>query len=357
MTETAEVGARDPEDGDGAGAARGRRAVIGDVARLAGVSVPTVSRVLTGSIPVSEEKRARVLEAIAQLNYRPNSVARSLRWGERRMVAIMSAGTERYGYARAIAGAQAAAQAHGYAVVISAVRSADPDDVQVALGSVLDQQVAGIVVIDFDPIAAELLNRIPRDVPTVAASGFSVGQPGFDYAFVDEYSAGREATRYLLDLGHSNVHFLGLFPLTQYSGRYEGWLDALAEAGIEAPEVMPATVDLASGYAQGLRIAADRSITAVFCSNDGLAHAALRALTDQDIRVPGDVSIVGWDDQPFTQYSVPSLTTVAPDYEDLGRRAFAMLLERVSSAGAEPRRSVSSPAIIKRESTAPPSRR
>src|SRR5438132_1032256 len=116
----------------------GRKPVIADVARLAGVSVPTVSRVLTGSIPVSEERRRRVLEAIEQLEYRPSSLARNLRTGERRMVAILTASTERFGYARVIGGVEREAQEQGYSVVISAVRSAAAEDIQAALGPALD---------------------------------------------------------------------------------------------------------------------------------------------------------------------------------------------------------------------------
>jgi len=332
----------------------GRKPVIADVARLAGVSVPTVSRVLTGNIPVSEELRQRVLGAIGELDYRPSSLARNLRTGERRMIAILTSSTERYGYARVIAGVEREAQAHGYSVVISAVRSAGAEDIQAALTPALDEQVAGVLVIDFDPAGAELLKRIPQGVPAVAASGFSKGQPGFPYAFIDEYAAGLEATRFLLGLGHPTVHHLGLYPLTQFSGRYEGWLDALREAGLEPPPVLAATFDPRSGYEQGLRIAEDRSITAVFCSNDVLAHAALRALHDRDLDVPADVSLIGWDNQPFTEFTLPALTTVEPGHEELGGRAFRLLLERMSSPGGDVADTTAAPALVRRESTAPP---
>ena len=332
----------------------GRKPVIADVARLAGVSVPTVSRVLTGSVPVSGQRRERVLEAIAELGYHPSSLARNLRTGERRMIAILTSSTERYGYARVIAGVEREAQAQGYSVVISAVRSADAEDIQAALAPALEEQVAGVLVIDFDPAGAELLKRIPQGTPTVAASGFSKGQPGFPYAFVDEYAAGLEATRFLLGLGHATVHHLGLYPLTQFSGRYEGWRDALREAGTEPPPVLAATPDPRSGYEQGLRIAEDPSITAVFCSNDGLAHAALRALHDRGIDVPADVSLIGWDNQPFTEFTLPALTTIEPGHEELGRRAFRLLLARMSSPGEDMADTTAAPTLIRRESTSPP---
>lgn len=332
----------------------GRKPVIADVARLAGVSVPTVSRVLTGNIPVSEERRQRVLEAIEELGYRPSSLARTLRTGERRMIAVLTSSTERYGYARVIAGVEREAQAQGYSVVISAVRSADAEDIEAALSPALEEQVAGTLVIDFDPAGAELLKRIPSGMPAVAASGFSKGQPGFPYAFVDEYAAGLEATRFLLGLGHRTVHHLGLYPLTQFSGRYEGWRDAVHEAGIEPPPVLAATQNPRSGYEQGLRIADDPSITAVFCSNDGLAHAALRALHDRGVDVPADVSLIGWDNQPFTEFTLPALTTVEPGHEELGRRAFKLLLERMSSPGEDVADTTAAPTLVRRESTAPP---
>lgn len=333
----------------------GRKPVIADVARLAGVSVPTVSRVLTGNIPVSEERRQRVLAAIEELDYRPSSVARALKSGERRMIAILTSTTERYGYSLTIAGIEAAAQESGYSVVISTVKSADKEDVQAALAPVLEQQLAGAIVIDFDPIARQVLDSLPTHIPVVGATGFPQGKPGLPYAFIDEYHAGREATQHLLDLGHATVYHLGLFPLTQFSGRYQGWLDALACAGIEAPPVLPATTAARSGYEQGLRIAEDPSITAVFCSNDRLALGALRALHDRGVRVPQEVSLIGWDNQPFTEFAYPSLSTVEPGFADLGERAFTLLESRLKNDG-DAQDSTSVPRLVLRESVAVPPR-
>ncbi|MEJ1114631.1 LacI family DNA-binding transcriptional regulator [Paenarthrobacter sp. CCNWLY172] len=328
-----------------------RQPVIADVARLAGVSVPTVSRVLTGNIPVSEGLRARVEAAVKELNYRPSSVARALRSGERTMIAIFAASTSAYGYANTLAGIEEVAQAAGYTVVISAVRSREEADVKAALEVALQQQLAGIIVLDFDPSAAEVLKHLPASIPTVAASGFPTGQPGYPYAFIDEYAAGREATEHLLKLGHKTVHHLGLFPLTQFSGRYQGWHDALTDAGITPPAVLEASRTARSGYEQGLRIAANAEITAVFCSNDGLAVAALRALHENGIRVPEDVSIIGWDNQPFSEFTWPALSTVAPDFKDLGIRAFNLLKQRLAGEEKVPD-SITGPVLLQRESTA-----
>ncbi|CAN7343277.1 LacI family DNA-binding transcriptional regulator [Arthrobacter sp. LjRoot14] len=329
-----------------------RQPVIADVARLAGVSVPTVSRVLTGNIPVSEEKRERVLAAIEELNYRPSSLARALKSGERTMIAIFASSTSAYGYAVTLAGIEEVAQAAGFSVVISAVKSPDTADVSAALEVALQQQLAGIIVLDFDPSAAEVLRQLPKNIPTVAASGFPKGQPGFPYAFIDEYAAGREATQHLLRLGHKTVYHLGLYPLTQFSGRYQGWHDALTEAGITPPPVLEASRAPRSGYEQGLRIAADPGITAVFCSNDGLAAAALRALLERGVRVPDDVSIIGWDNQPFSEFTWPSLSTVAPDFKDLGVRTFGLLQQRLAGSDAVPD-STAAPVLLERESTGP----
>ena len=333
-----------------------RQPVIADVARLAGVSVPTVSRVLTGNIPVSEEKRQRVVAAIEELNYRPSSLARALKSGERSMIAIFAASPSAYGYANTLAGIEEVAQGAGYSVVISAVKSSEDSDVKAALEVALQQQLAGIIVLDFDPSAAEVLKQLPENIPTVAASGFPSGQPGFPYAFIDEYAAGREAAQHLLKLGHQTVHHLGLYPLTQFSGRYQGWHDALTEAGITPPPVLEASRAPRSGYEQGLRIATDPEITAVFCSNDGLALAALRALTERGVRVPDEVSIIGWDNQPFSEFTWPALSTVAPDFKDLGVRAFGMLKQRLSGVENVPDSTVR-PRLLARESTAAPGQR
>src|SRR4051812_45723220 len=148
----------------------GKPPTIADVARVAGVSVPTVSRVLTGNIPVAEKRRAQVLKAIEELGYRPNAAARALVSGRRSMIAILAANTSRYGYARTVEGIEEAARAAGYMVVITVVETAEAEAVNTAVDMVLSHAVAGVIVLDFDEPGHAAMSALPRNVPVVVAA-------------------------------------------------------------------------------------------------------------------------------------------------------------------------------------------
>ena len=148
----------------------GKAPTIADVARVAGVSVPTVSRVLTGNIPVGPKRRELVERAIAELRYRPNAAARALVSGRRSIIAVVAANTSRYGYARTVEGVEEAARAAGYMVVITVVETAETDVVATALDMVLSHSVAGVVVLDFDEPGHAALAALPGHVPVAVAA-------------------------------------------------------------------------------------------------------------------------------------------------------------------------------------------
>lgn len=315
--------------------------------------MPTVSRVLTGSIPVSEEKRERVLAAIAELGYRPSGVARALVVGRGSMVGVIALNTTRYGYSRTLEGIQQAARAAGYLVVIAVVESDDPDEMKAAIDLVLGQSVAGVVVFEFDPVGVAASRALPDVVPVVAVAAAGQSRSPHPHAYLDDRVAAREATEYLLGLGHETVHYLAIPTTDTRTGRARGWRQALVEAGVPVNEPELASYDPASGYEVGRRLAEDESVTAVLCGNDELAIGLMRALSEGGRTVPGDVSVVGFDDQPFAAMWTPALTTVAQDFVDLGHRAFALLYDRLTT-GTSAHRSSARPRLVVRESTAPP---
>jgi DNA-binding LacI/PurR family transcriptional regulator len=333
-----------------------RRPVIADVARFAGVSVPTVSRVLTGSVPVSEARRARVMAAIEELGFHPNAAARALVSGRRSMIGIIAPNTTRFGYARTLQGVEEAARAAGYVVVIVVVESEEPAEIQAAIGLLLGQAVAGIVVIEFDPVAVAVAKALPAAIPAVVAGSARKRNSPLPRAFVHDQTLAAEATRYLLSLGHKTVHHLAIPAATGRTGRAMGWRAALVAAGVPVPEQVDASWDPASGYEAGRRFVDDPDVTAVLCGNDELAIGLMRALSEAGRSVPGDVSVVGFDDQSFAAMWVPSLTTVAQDFDELGRRAFALLETRIRTGRSAQTSSVS-PRLVIRESTAPPPER
>jgi len=303
---------------------------IGDVTRVAGVSVPTVSRVLTGKQRGSSEKTTRVHEAIAQLGYRPNSASRALFSGRGSIIGVIAGNTSRYGYASAIQGVEEAARAAGYTVVITVVESTEETEVQRAVDLLLGQQVAGIVVLKFDPPGVAALNALPAGIPVAVMSG--TREARHSQAVFEEAKAAAAATRYLLDLGHETVHHVAIPSSRREDGRTQGWRKALKEAGARVPPVMQATWEPASAHTLGMAIANRDDITALFCGNDDLAIGLISGLAAQGRMVPHDFSVVGFDDHPLARFWLPPLTTVSQDFVRLGHDAFGLLEQKIAGA-------------------------
>lgn len=325
--------------------------MIADVARLAGVSVPTVSRVLTGAAQVAADKRSRVLAAIETLNYRPSAAARALASRQSKTIAIVAGNTSQYGYAATIEGLEEEARSDDYTVTITVVESAAGDDVDRAVSLVLAQGPAGVVVLKFDPPGVAVLSRLPADLPVVAISG--VRSRTVPQAVLDEALAAEAITNYLLELGHPTVHHVRVPPSRKEDGRTSGWRRALVSRGARVPTPLDATWAPESGRVIGLSLAADPSVTAVFCGNDEIAMGVIRGLRDGGLSVPRDVSVVGFDDHPLSAMWSPSLTTARQDFVGLGRRAFGLLR---GAMGLAPARAFSSelPQLVVRESAGPP---
>lgn len=336
--------------------AYGRAAVMNDVAKLAGVSHQTVSRVLNDHPNVSSLTRQRVLEAARQLNYRPNAMARGLAGGRSRVVGVVSFDTLLYGPAATLLGIERAARSAGYGVSVATMEHIDQAGVVAALEALADQSVAGVVVIAPQPAAAAALRSLPSGMAAVAVEADMGGTvPAIS---VDQVTGARMAVEHLLRLGHRRVwHLSGPRDWLEAQGRIEGWRTALEEAGLAAPELMTGDWSARSGYAAGLRMAERGDVTAVFAGNDQMALGMIRAFHEQGIRVPDDVSIVGFDDIPEAEYLSPPLTTIRQDFDEVGRRCIAVLLGLVE---ADPREGPKhpapeprvAPALIVRGSTA-----
>ncbi|NEM90950.1 LacI family DNA-binding transcriptional regulator [Galbitalea soli] len=325
--------------------------VIADVARLAGVSVPTVSRVLTGAAKVSPEKQKRVQDAIAELHFRPSAAARALVSRQPRIIAVLAGNTSRYGYAETIRGIEESARADGYLVTITVVESAEHDDVDTAVSLVLDQPIAGIIVLKFDPPGVAALHKIPTDIPTVSISG--VRENLVPQAVLAEADAAREMTDYLLDLGHRTVHHVRVPPSRREDGRTTGWRAALLARDAPVPEISDAGWDPESGRAIGRELATRPEVTAVFCGNDEIAMGVIRGLTEGGRAVPADVSVAGFDDHPLAAMWSPPLTTVRQDFAGLGTRAYGLLTKVVARETVR-KYSSERPSLVVRESTAAP---
>jgi DNA-binding LacI/PurR family transcriptional regulator len=311
----------------------------------------TVSRFLRDSELVSKERGAQIIAAIEELGYRPNGAARALVRGRQSLIAVLASDTMKYGYASTLKGIEEVARNAGFIVMITVLDAPQPDVVAKAVDLALSHPVSGVIVLKFDPQGVAALQALPDGLPVVAASG---GRgTGVPHAVLDDTAGAMKATEYLLELGHRTVHYMAVPTSGRRSGRAAGWRRALQRAGAEVPPEFSAGWDPHQAYEIGLEITERSDVTAVLCGNDELAMGLLRAFHQRRVRVPDDISVVGFDGHPLSELCTPALTTVEQDFVDLGRRSFELLHDRLE--GRRPAKTSSaSPRLVIRESAGPP---
>lgn len=322
---------------------------MADVARAAGVSAQTVSRVFRDSPHVSPETRRRVLAAVEQLGYRFNSAARMLSSGRSHTIGLVLLQSGGY-YSRAAvtAGVEHAAGEAGYGVSIATIAALDTGLMERSLSKLADQGVDGIVIAVPLLFATQKMEDITRDIPTVTLDGSRTADARV--LGIDQQEAGRIATQHLLDLGHRQVwHVAGPDEWIEARQRRQGWQECLQAAGIEAPPPLEGDWSPESGYRQGQIIAMIPDVTAIFAASDEMAFGVIRALRERGRSVPDDVSIVSVDDIALAAYCSPPLTTVRQDFYRFGAAAVDLLLE-----GAGAGDSVVPATLSIRDSTAAP---
>jgi DNA-binding LacI/PurR family transcriptional regulator len=336
---------------------RKRRPVMSDVARLAGVSHQTVSRVINDSRHVRAETRERVEVAMRQLDYRPNSVARALVTGRSKTLGVVSFDTTLYGPASTLYGIERAAHDSGYFITIASLERLDRPAVLEAIDRLRMQGVDGILVIAPQEGGARALVQAPAGVPMVALEAGP--HDVVSLASVDQVTGARLATEHLLGLGHRTVwHLAGPMGWPEATDRVRGWREALEAAGAAVPQPLVGDWSARSGHELALRLMDDApDVTAVFVANDQMALGALRALHESGRRIPQDVSVVGFDDIPEAPYFTPPLTTVRQDFDEMGRRGLRLLLDTIAAPDAPPAHHEVVPELVVRASSGPPPER
>ncbi len=332
----------------------GVRPVMDDVARLAGVSKQTVSRVLNDHPSVRAETREAVLEAMRTLGYRPSRSARSLASGRTRMLGVISFDAARYGPASILTAINTAAQDAGYLVSSIALDTAEHDTVVEAVDRLSAEGADGVIAIAPQLWVGQALADTRLDIPLVVLeNGLDTETP---LVTGDSRAGARKATDYLLRLGHASVlHIAGPTGWTSADHRLVGWRATLEEAGAEIPEPLVGDWSADSGYELGRRLADRPDVTAVFVSNDQMALGVLRAFHEAGRSVPGDVSVVGYDDIPEAAHFLPPLTTVRTDFAEIGTRSLRLLLNRIDGSGEPPRPETLVPVdLVIRASSGPP---
>ncbi len=325
-------------------------ASIRDVARLAGVSRQTVSRVINAHPSLRPETRERVLAVIEELRYRPNRLAQALGTSSSRTIGVLVYQRAQYGPTAAMQGIESAAQGAGYVVNTTHLTSNTQGAIREALDLQRAHRVDGLVIIAPQVKVLRVIDELALDLPYVMLHGRAPNDP--HALFVDQVAGARAATRHLLELGHREIyHLAGPQEWIEAEARMQGYLDEMIEADqvLAAPVLGDWTADF--GYYAGRELARTCDVSAVFAANDQMALGLMHAFRDIGLDVPGDVSVVGFDDIPEAAHFWPPLTTVRQDFAELGRQCVARLL-----GPAEVVELPLAPRLVVRASAAPPRR-
>jgi len=322
-----------------------RRPTIRQVAARAGVSHQTVSRVINAEGYVGQATRARVLKAIAELNYVPNGIARSLSSNRSHTLGVVSNDISDHSFAELAAGAELEARRQGYYLIIGSVDDELPEDEEAYLRLMQQRRIEGLIVARprLRAPSRRLLVEMARSIPTVVIAS-RVEAPRLHSVDIDNHGGGRAAVAHLVERGHRELATItGPLDWVSASARLEGARDALREAGLGGELLVEGSADwgVEGGRAAMSRLlASGRRFTAVFAQSDLLALGAIAELQAHGVAVPRDVSVVGYDDIPVARYLSPALTTIRQPMGAVGARAVQILVQRLahsSSAGAQPR--------------------
>lgn len=336
-------------------------ATVQDVAREAGVSAMTVSRVVNGGSNVRETTRIAVREAIDKLNYRPNSAARNLAAGEATQIGLLYSNPSAVYLSQFLIGALAGARRAGCHLVLEACEGESADEQAEATRLFAQTEVQGVILppplSESAPVQAELA---AAEIPWVSVA-MGAPPPGSLNVRIDDFEGAATMTRHLIELGHRDIAFIRGHPNQVASAeRHRGFLHALEEAGIDS-----ASAGIEQGYftfRSGL-VAAERLLareprpTAIFASNDDMAAATVGVAHRRGLRIPEDISVVGFDDTSLATSIWPELTTVRQPIAQMAEAAITLLLarlrNRISPDGAVEERVLDHELIV-RESAGPP---
>lgn len=331
----------------------GRRAPnIRDVAKRAGVSYQTVSRVLNNSPALREQTRERVLGAIDELGYRPNAAARALVTSRSNTIGVLSSQTALYGPTTSIQAIEVAARAAGYRLSVTSIDSGDYDSIRAGLDFLIAQSIDALVVLAPQVRVFEAIREASIDVPFVTLEATEL-DPGRSIS-VDQAGGARLAVRHLVELGHERIlHIAGPDDWIEAQARHDGYAAELRAAGLTPLDPVVGDWTAEFGYRAGLDLLADRVFTAVFCGNDQTALGFIHACRERGIQVPEDVSVVGFDDTPESAHFAPTLTTVRQDFVEIGRGAVELLLAELGGEPVVPRAPIAPELIIRRSTSRP----
>ena len=328
------------------------RITIRDIARRAGVSASTVSRVLNNRVPVADAKREAVLSVVQSLAYRPNAVAQELARGHSQAIGVLPQGIANSFYSQVLKGVERGLRGTGYYPLFAGGEEAVEEGE--ALDQLLAHRVDALILVG-GHLAEEALIPLAERIPLLAV-GRRIAGLEHRCMRVENREGGYQATRHLVGCGHQRIaHITGMPWHADAVARREGYERGLAEAGLPLDPALIVEGDFEeeSGLEATEKLLRDGvAFSAIFAGNDRMAYGAGLALLRRGLRVPRDVSLVGFDDQPSAAYAWPPLTTVRQPTVEMGMAAARALVDELEGRGfALPSFRTE---LVRRESTAPP---
>jgi DNA-binding LacI/PurR family transcriptional regulator len=326
-----------------------------DVAKACGVSYQTVSRVINDSPNVSSRTRRQVLQAIETLGYHPNQFARSLKTRRSFLLEVITFGVETYIPRDLIVALGRTAKEYGYRLMFTDVKNDNQEEEKRVWAHINSGFCDGAILTA--PVESKLFEKIianPPDLPLIQIRNKRGSNA--PSVLIDQYGGEKMATQHLLNLGHRRLAEIS-GPLNYHEAltRHESFVDNLRSLGlepvdsVEADEWMPQ-----HGYQAACKLLERTSdFSALVVSNDYMALGAILALSERGLRVPEDISVVGFDDVPESAYFMPPLTTVRQDYDALGKQSIQYLMDVINDPGTPPHQRVLIPQLIERKSTRP----
>jgi DNA-binding LacI/PurR family transcriptional regulator len=333
---------------------RPKAPTLKDVAARSEVSYQTVSRVVNGSLHVKPETRARVTVAMEALRYRPNNAARHLVSRQSKIIGCVSSITF-YGPARIMVSVEMTAKKHGYNVMFSELPEVNLEEVRRAIDELCDRQVDGIVFLIPLQLEMDFIRSICQEVPFIAID-VDLGSQ-LPIVMVDQNRGSRLAIQHVTSLGHRKIVFIcGPSQWRAAKLRTQGWMKALKQANLAPGPMLEGDWSAKSGYLAALELIRWHrgDFTALVTANDHMALGALSAFHESGIKVPDEISVIGYDGMPESEFYQPALSTIYQDFAALGKMSVEFLLRMINRPGAPPQRFILRPVLIARRSTAQP---
>lgn len=329
---------------------------IYDVAKKAGVSIVTVSKVINNSETVRENNRQKVLQAMKELNYNPSAAARSLASGKTRVIGLIIDSLTDTFLSSALGAINECLEKNGYFLALSLVQEAkDENSIKVPY-LFQEDRVDGLLIVS--PIYEDMyiLELKGRKIPFVLMDNQKY-HPSIPSIIVNNYKGGYDATHHLLELGHKNIlHISGPDLYMSSREREKGYIDAMSKAGYKPYIINSSEFSIAAGYEITQKLIREGLLncTGIFAADDYIAFGVIDALRNANISVPGDISIIGYDDQELASSFHPGLTTIKQPAEEMGRIGAETLIKIIRGELKRYNTLTLDPHIVIRESTAVP---